>query len=316
MQNITNFLDRRQTIIYFAAIITAILVSTLTGLKIPETAINPALGLMLFATFLQVPLDRLRQAFRNLRFFAALLLANFILIPVLVFALSRLLPGDPLVQLGVLFVLLTPCVDYVLTFSHLGRADTHLLLAATPVLLLAQMLLLPVYLSLLAPQNTFAMLQAGPFAAAFVWLIVLPLLLATLLRAWAARRDYGKIVFYRLSILPVPATALVLCIIILVVWPQFSAAAHRVWQVIPIYVLFAVCAPLLGLLAARLMRLPVGAARALSFSTATRNSLVIMPLALTVPGAVPVIPTVIITQTIIELLSELAYIRVIPRIIK
>lgn len=316
MHNIKDFLERRQTLIYFAAILLAAALSITCGLTAPEALINPALGLMLFATFLQVPLTNLGRAFRNLRFFVALLLANFVLIPGLVFLLSLLLPNNPLIQLGVLFVLLTPCIDYVITFSHLGRADAHLLLAATPVLLLVQMALLPVYLMLFWRQPGDIILQAGPFLAAFIWLIVLPLILATLVRAWAARGSSGKIVFYKLSVLPVPATALVLFVIILAVWPQLSPAAHLIWRVIPVYIMFAVCAPLLGLLAARLMRLPAAAARAVSFSAATRNSLVIMPLALTVPGALPIVPAVIIMQTIIELCSELIYIRVIPKIIK
>ncbi len=48
-----------------------------------------------------------------------------------------------MVRLGVLLVLLTPCIDYVARFLTLGRADAKLLLAATPALLLPQMALLP-----------------------------------------------------------------------------------------------------------------------------------------------------------------------------
>ena len=62
--------------------------------------------------------------------------------------LVQFLPPDPMVRLGVLLVLLTPCIDYVVTFSHLGRADARLLLAATPALLIMQMLLLPLFLNL------------------------------------------------------------------------------------------------------------------------------------------------------------------------
>jgi len=67
----------------------------------------------------------------------------------LVALLVQLLPDEPLIRLGVLMVLLTPCIDYVVTFSHLGKADAKLLLASTPALLIVQMLLLPVYLKLL-----------------------------------------------------------------------------------------------------------------------------------------------------------------------
>jgi len=37
---------------------------------------------------------------------------------------------------------LPPCIDYVITFAQLGRADARLLLASTPILLLVQMVLL------------------------------------------------------------------------------------------------------------------------------------------------------------------------------
>jgi ACR3 family arsenite efflux pump ArsB len=52
----------------------------------------------------------------------------------------------------------------------------------------------------------------------------------------------------------------------------------------------------------------------LAFSAATRNSLVVLPLAFAVPGAVPLLPTVIVTQTLVELVSELLYVRLVPRL--
>ncbi|MCK8349900.1 arsenic resistance protein, partial [Erwinia amylovora] len=75
-----------------------------------------------------------------------LLLANFVIVPALVALLIPFLPENRMLLLGVLLVLLTPCIDYVVTFSHLGRSDSRLLLASTPVLLIAQVLLLPQYL--------------------------------------------------------------------------------------------------------------------------------------------------------------------------
>lgn len=48
--------------------------------------------------------------------------------------MSQFLPLDPLIRSGVLLVLLTPCIDYVVTFAHLGRADARLPLAGTPAL--------------------------------------------------------------------------------------------------------------------------------------------------------------------------------------
>lgn len=50
----------------------------------------------------------------------------------------------------------------------------------------------------------------------------------------------------------------------------------------------------------------------MAFSSATRNSLVVLPLGLAIPGAVPWVAAVIVTQTLIELVSELVYVRLMP----
>jgi ACR3 family arsenite efflux pump ArsB len=83
--------------------------------------------------------------------------------------------------------------------------------------------------------------------------------------------------------------------------------------VVPIYIAFAVLAPLLGWSMGRMFGLKATAGRAVAFSSGTRNSLVVLPLALSVPGAIPILPAVIVTQTLVELLSELAYVRLIQK---
>ena len=126
MTGLRQSLEKHQVSIYFGAVAAAAAGATvIPELGLLEAAINPALGLMLFATFLQVPLGELGMALRQIRFMAALLLANFVAIPLLVALLVQFLPRDPLLQLGVLIVLLTPCIDYVVTFAHLGRADSR-----------------------------------------------------------------------------------------------------------------------------------------------------------------------------------------------
>ncbi len=219
-----------------------------------------------------------------------------------------------MVRLGVLLVLLCPCIDYVVTFAHLGRADAKLLLASTPALLIAQMLLLPLYLRMFLGTDASRLVQAGPFLHAFLWLIAIPLTLAVVTQLWSRRSASGERVSSLLGLLPVPATALVLLIVIAAVVPQLGQAIDAALSVTPIYVAFAILAPLLGWGIARLARLDAEAGRAMAFCAATRNSLVVLPLALAVPGAVPLLPAIIVTQTLIELIASLIFIRAIPRL--
>ena len=315
MQALRDRLEHRQIAIYLGAVALAALAaflapaaSTLAG------AVNPALAFMLFVTFLQVPLPELGRAFTDTRFLGALLVTNFVVIPLLVAGLLPFVPPDPLIRLGVLLVLLAPCIDYVVTFSHLGRADARLLLAATPVLLVAQMALLPLYLRVLLGDGAASLIQPGPFIDAFVWLIAVPLALAVALQFAAARTRSGARAATLLGVLPVPATALVLFVVVASVLPQLGQAAHAALAVVPVYLAFAVAAPLAGWFVATLFRLAPPAGRAVAFSGATRNSLVILPLALAVPGALPLLPAIIVTQTLVELIAELVYVRALARL--
>jgi ACR3 family arsenite efflux pump ArsB len=307
-------LESQQIAIYFGAFGTgAIAAGLIPGTVALEATINPALALMLFVTFLQVPLADLTKLFDRIGFIAALLITNFIAIPLFILVLVQFLPADPIIQLGVLLVLLTPCIDYVVTFSHLGRADSRLLLAATPLLLILQMLFLPVYLGLFLGANAADVVKLGPFVHAFVWLIAIPLVLSGLFQLWASRSAFAKLWLTALGVMPVPATAIVLLVVVANAVPQLGLASNAALKVIPIYVAFAIFAPIIGWWFGRLFGLDAPAGRAIAFSAGTRNSLVVLPLAFAVPGAMPVLPVIIVTQTLVELLSELAYVRIISK---
>ncbi|MGU3359543.1 arsenic resistance protein [Methylobacterium sp. M6A4_1b] len=310
-----DLFEDRQIGIYFAAMAAAAGAAlTVPGTAALEAGIDPALALMLFVTFLQVPLRELGRTFIRVRFLAALMGVNFLAIPLLVAGLVQLLPVDPMLRLGVLMVLLTPCIDYVVTFAHLGRADSGILLAATPALLAAQMALLPLYLTVFLGEDAARFVRVGPFVHAFVWLIALPLAAAFLVQAWAGRSRTGRWAAAVLGLLPVPATALVLFAVIAAMLPQLGSALDQAAQVVPVYVAYAVAAPLIGWGTGRLFRLDASIGRTLAFSAATRNSLVVLPLAFAVPGGAPLLPAVIVTQTLIELASALIYVRLLPRL--
>lgn len=315
MEALRSVLEARQVTLYFLAIIAgAVLGLTVPAASAFESIINPALAAMLFATFLQVPLAEVGAALRNVRFIGALVVANFVAMPVVSAGLIQFLPADPMLRLGVLFVLLTPCIDYVITFTHLGRGNARLLLAMTPMLLVLQMLLLPGYLNLMLGGEVSNIVEAGPFLHAFIWLIAVPLALAAAVQALARRSEAVAKVGTMLDLLPVPATAFVLFIVLASVMPQIGLAQSAALHAAPIYIAFALVAPLVGKLAASLMRLDPVSARAVSFSASYRNSLVILPLAFAVPGGVPLLPAVILTQTIVELCFLPVYVRLIPRV--
>ncbi len=116
--------------------------------------------------------------------------------------------------------------------------------------------------------------------------------------------------------LPVPAMALVLFVVI---GSQITSVVRDIEllvPVIPVYLGFALLAPWMGVLASRLCALPAITARAVTFSASTRNSLVVLPLALALPEDVRgLAATAVILQTLIELVAELIYVRLVPAVV-
>jgi ACR3 family arsenite efflux pump ArsB len=115
--------------------------------------------------------------------------------------------------------------------------------------------------------------------------------------------------------LPVPLMGLTLLV---VVASQVSRLGHHladVARVVPIYAAFLIVMAAVGLAVARAFRLDTGAARAVIFTGATRNSLVVLPLALALPGALALAGAAVITQTLVEVLGMIAYVRVVPRLV-
>ena len=312
-------LEQNQIPLYFVAVALA----AVLGLLVPSAAgalealVTPAIAVLMYAMFLQIPFLDLRTGLGNRRFMGALLLANFVLVPLLVWAGTRGLVEQPAVLVGALLVLLTPCIDYVVVFTHLGKGDARLTLAATPVLLLMQLAMLPLYLALMLGGVGHVEISVAPFVEAFVLLIALPLLLAVATSAGARRSAVVSKWNDAWAWLPVPAMALVL---IAVIGSQIGVVASRLddlLPVVPVYVGFAVLAPLLGWFVARLFRLSTGEARAVTFSAATRNSLVVLPLALALPESIRALAAAaVITQTLVELVSELVYVRVVPALVR
>ncbi|MFG0542094.1 arsenic resistance protein [Pseudomonas sp. YQ_5] len=312
-------LETRQIPIYFAAVLVAIVFGLLASdtARQLEALITPAIAVLMYAMFLQIPFLDLRQGLGNRRFITALLLANFILVPLLVWAITRGLVEHPAILVGALLVLLTPCIDYVVVFTHIGKGDSRLTLAATPLLLLAQLVLLPVYLALMLGGSSQVAISITPFLEAFVLLIVLPMALAVLTSAGGRRSRAVAAWNDAWAWLPVPAMALVLMVVIasqiVVVLRDFD----RLLPVVPVYIGFMLLAPVLGFICARLLRLPASEARSVTFSAATRNSLVVLPLALALPEEMRgLAAAAVITQTLVELVSELIYIRAVPRFVR
>ncbi len=317
VSNLVAWWERHQIALYLAAIAAGVMVGLLApGAAHPlELAINPVLGLLLYATFLGVPFSMIGRAFRDIRFLAVVLGVNFVTVPVIVFGLSRFVAHDQALLVGVLFVLLTPCIDYVIVFTGLAGGAKERLLAAAPILMLGQILLLPLYLWLFVGPELIDAVDLAPFVDVFLLLIVLPLVMAGITQYAASRTRWGRALRDIALAAMVPLMMVTLAVVVASqVW-GVSQQLPALLATVPIYATFAAVMIPVGMLASRTARLDVPSTRAVVFSGATRNSLVVLPLALALPSAFALAPLAVVTQTLVELIAMVVFVRLVPRLI-
>lgn len=106
--------------------------------------------------------------------------------------------------------------------------------------------------------------------------------------------------------------------LVAVVASQIAGVGQQVGALllaIPVFVLFAAVMVPIGPTAGKVAGLDVPSRRAIVFSGATRNSLVVLPLVLALPVAFDLAPLVVVTQTLVELIVMVVFVRLIPRLI-
>lgn len=318
MSYLKSFLEDKQIYIYLLFIMMGVGFGLLFdhASLIFEPFISILIAILLFSMFAQIPFLSLRQKVLNFKFLVALIISNFIFIPILVFLIVTAfhITSTPLL-IGIYLVLLTPCIDYVIVFTKLGRGNESFMLIATPILFILQIILLPIYFLIFLNQDFSEYIDFIPFLKTFVYLILVPLFIAIFMQILSKKSDDAMSNILSLSEwLPVPFMGLVLMTVIGSQISKIFNDLHVVWIVVPVYICFMIIAPFIGYLSGKIFALPSDLKRTIAFSSSTRNALVVLPLALSLPDKwSTIVTTVVVTQTLVELIGELFYIKLIPK---
>ncbi|WP_340641251.1 hypothetical protein [Modicisalibacter ilicicola] len=180
------------------------------------------------------------------------------------------------------------------------------------MLLLAQLVMLPVYVWWFMGELAIELTASSHLLPAFFGLIVTPLVLAWLTERLAMRHVALKGIIDELGWLPIPLLALV---VLLIAGSQANLVIDSgtlLWRVLVVFVLYLVIAATIGRLLSQVFRLPPATGRTLTFSFGTRNSFVMLPLALSLPEAWSATIVVIVLQSLVELFGMVAFLRWVP----
>ncbi|MDO5832588.1 MAG: arsenic resistance protein [Methanobrevibacter sp.] len=173
-----DLIEKLEPIIIFSAVILGLVLSNI-DLIAHNTSylINIFLCLMLYGLFLEVPLNDLKDSFKNIKFTSTSLIINFIWTPLFGYFIGSLfLKGNVDVLIGFFMLILTPCTDWYLVFTKLAKGDLTLSLSILPINLILQIILLPIYLILFfSSGNTMDYVQ---LAYSLLIVIVIPFIAA------------------------------------------------------------------------------------------------------------------------------------------
>ncbi len=141
---------------------------------------------------------------------------------------------------------------------------------------------------------------------------MIPLTAAAIVQTLARRHRVGRVIEEVFAAAMVPLMMGTLAVVVGSQIAGVGSQAVVLLRVVPLYAAFLAIMLLVGVAAGRVARLAVPETRAVMFSGATRNSLVVLPLALALPAPLAIAPLAVVTQTLIELVGMVVFLRLVP----
>ena len=272
-----------------------VLLSAVVALAIPEafsgirpTVINPLLGIIMFGMGMALRPDDFRIVFSRPREIIVGCAAQFTVMPLLAWVLSRAFGLDEALAIGVILVGCCPggTASNVITF--LAKGDLALSVGMTATSTLLAPLLTPLLVWLLADKAVDV--DVTGMLLSILWVVILPIA-AGLIVKWRWPMFTSRTTAYLPAV-----SSLAICAIVIIV---ISANAHKLLMggalIIVVVALHNLCGLALGYLIGQVLHLPVAKRKAISVEVGMQNSGLASSLATlhfaaypmaTIPGAV------------------------------
>ena len=249
-----------------------VLLSALAALVFPDTLshlqpklINPLLGVIMFGMGLTLRAEDFKVVFSRPRDVLIGCLAQFTVMPLLAFALTRIFRLEAALAIGVILVGCCPGGTASNVITYLAKGDLALSVGMTAVSTLLAPVLTPLLVWLLA--GATVNVDVIGMLLSILWVVILPVALGLLVkRFWPRTTERASAYLPALS-------SLAICVIVLIV---IAANAHKLLSgglvILLVVVLHNLCGLGAGYLIGSLLRLTPAKRRAISIEVGMQNS--------------------------------------------
>lgn len=308
------FLDRIQPILLLSAIVVGLALAkvapTLAAKLTP--LVTAGVFLVIYFIMLGVSTRGIMRAFTRWKPASLAIGINFLITPLIAWALGYLfLQNDPDIWVGLILYLVTPCIGWYLVFTELAKGDVELGVSLLFWNVVLQIVLLPVYMTLLA--GTVVHIEITDMLRSVITFLVLPLALAAATR-WLLGRFAISVEVATKKVGLTYLKAITLMIVIVAMFASQGAVLFEnpsvVLKMILPGVAFFVIALLMAIVAARLFRLSYPEFALLAFTITARNSEASLAIAVTA-FASPLVALTVVIGPSIELPLLILFLRIV-----
>lgn len=287
MQRICKLIaDYMGVLVLFGAIFALLFPSTLSNVK--PTVINPMLGFIMFGMGLTLRAEDFRVVFSRPRDVIIGCVAQFTVMPLLAWGLTRLFALDEALALGVVLVGCCPGGTASNVITYLAKGDLALSVGMTGVSTLMAPIMTPVLVWLLAGETIDV--DVVSMFLSILWVVIMPIIVGLIVkRLWPRMTERLTVFLPALSSLAI--TAIVMIII--------SANAQKLMAggliIIAVVILHNLCGLCLGYTIGHALGMSTSKRRAVAIEVGMQNSGLASSLATlhftaypmaTIPGAV------------------------------
>ncbi len=287
MKKICNLIsDYMGVWVLLSAVVGLLTPSTFSGIK--PVVINPMLGLIMFGMGMALSIDDFRIVLSRPRDIAIGCMAQFTVMPLLAWVLSRLFALDDALTVGVVLVGCCPGGTASNVITYLAKGDLALSVGMTATSTILAPFATPLLVWLLVGQSVDVEV-AGMLLSIF-WVVILPIIVGLLVK-WLWPRFSERATVY----LPALSSLAICSLVVIIIAANASKLMDGGLIIILVVMLHNIFGLSFGYIIGRLLRLPSAKRRAISIEVGMQNSGLASSLATlhfaaypmaTIPGAI------------------------------